>query len=121
MSRHSRSRSGGQRHQMTPEWKEQVRVALRSRGVSEQWLASEIARRRGVKKVPRATINKLLLHQASSALVPDICLILGLPPPMVATPQAPDEETQRLISLALEATPDVRRAVILLLQGSKQT
>lgn len=106
---------------MTPEWKEQVRVALRSRGVSEQWLANEVARRRGLKKIPRATINKLLLHQAASALVPDICLILKLPPPMVATPPEPDEETQLLIGLALKATPDVRRAVILLLQGSPQT
>lgn len=102
---------------MTPEWKDQVRAALAARGVSEQWLANEVARVRGVRKVPRATINKLLLHQSASTLVPDICVVLGLPPPMVATPSLPDEETQRLISLALKAPPDVRRAVILLLEG----
>ena len=83
---------------MTPEWKESVRVALRVRGVGEQWLADQIASRRK-RPMKRDTINKLLRHQKGSALVPDICAILGLPAPMTATPQAPDEETQRLIEM----------------------
>lgn len=107
----------GERHQMTPEWKEQVRVALESQGHSEQWLADEIAKRRGMRAMKRNTVNKLLRKQTVSALVPDICAILNVPPPMTATPPAPDDEAVRLIQLALKAPPDVRRAVLLLLEG----
>jgi hypothetical protein len=106
---------------MTPEWKDQVRAVLRERGLSEQWLADEVARRRGIKAMKRDTINKLLRRQMVSALVPDICDILGVPPPMTATPVAPDEETQRLIRLALKAPPDVRRAVLVLLEGAERS
>lgn len=116
-SRHHTPHPTGERHQMTGEWKDQVRAALTARGVGEQWLADEVAKRRG-KSMKRDTINKLLRRQTTSALVPDICAILGLPPPMVATPHVPDEETQRLIRLALKASPDVRRALIRLLEGS---
>lgn len=106
---------------MTLEWKEQVRAALTARKVGEQWLADEVAKRRGLKKMKRDTINKLLRRQTSSALVPDICVILAVPPPMTATPSLPDEETQHLIDLALKADPEVRRAVIRLLLASRPT
>lgn len=107
---------------MTPEWKEQVRVALASRGLSEQWLADQVAKRRGIKTMKRDTINKLLRKQTTSALVPDICSILALAPPMVATPSVPDEETSQLIDLALSAAPSVRSAVMILLrEGAKKT
>lgn len=99
---------------MTPEWKESVRAALRLRDESEQWLADQIAARRK-RKMKRDTINKLLRKQKHSALVPDICAILGLAPPMIATPSAPDEETKRLIDLLLKAPPDKRKAILLLL------
>ena len=101
---------------MTPEWKESVRTALRLRGVSEQWLADQIATRRRTT-MKRDTINKLLRRYATSALVPDICAILGLAPPMIATPPAPDEETKHAIELVIKASPELRRAVILLLEG----
>lgn len=120
-ARHHKPHPAGKRYQMTPEWKDQVRAALQTRGQSEQWLASEIARHRGIKTMKRDTINKLLRRQEASALVPDICLILGLQPPMIATPHVPDEETQRLISLAVQASPDVRRAVILILESRVRT
>lgn len=104
---------------MTPEWKEDVRAALKIRGVSEQWLADQIATRRKTK-MKRDTINKLLRRQLASSLVPDICAILGLAPPMIATPPAPDEETKRAIELVLNASPEKRRAVISLLEGSSK-
>lgn len=105
---------------MTGEWKESVRAALRARGVSEQWLADQVAARRG-GKMKRDTINKLLRRQQASALVPDICAILGLAPPMIATPTAPDEDAQRAIALVLEASPELRRAVLLLLEGRSRS
>lgn len=102
---------------MTPQWKADVRAAMSMRGVSEQWLADQISQRRGVK-IKRDTINKLLRKQKSSSLVPDICSILGLAPPMIATPSVPDEKTKRAIDLVLRASPELRDAVILLLEAS---
>jgi hypothetical protein len=100
---------------MTPEWKEEVRAALRLRGASEQWLAEQVGARRKTK-IKRDTINKLLRKQKSSSLVPDICAILGLRPPMVATPNVPDAKTSRLIELVLAAPEPLKDAVILLLE-----
>lgn len=102
---------------MTPEWKERVRIELRERGVGEQWLADRVAERRGMKGMKRDSINKLLNRQHVSALVPDICAILGLDPPLVATPSLPDEETRLAVDLVMSAPPELKRAVILLLQG----
>lgn len=102
---------------MTPEWKESVRAKLRERDVSEQWLADRIAERRGMARMRRDTVNKLLNRQTASALVPDICAILGLDPPMTATPKVTDEETRLALELLRDASPEQRRAVILLLRG----
>lgn len=111
----------GDRDQMTPEWKESVRAELRARGVGEQWLADRISERRGVPGMKRDTINKLLRHQRTSSLVPDICAILGLDPPLVATPPIPDEELRLVLDLLRDADADVRRAVILLLQSRSKS
>jgi hypothetical protein len=105
---------------MTSEWKDQVRAALRLRGVREQWLAEQIGARRK-RPMKRDTINKLLRKQTHSSLVPDICAILGLAPPMIATPPVPDEQAQRVIDLVLKASPELRRAVILLLDGHSRS
>ena len=114
--RHHKSHVNGTRHQMTDEWKDQVRAALRLRGVSEQWLADQIAARRKTK-MKRDTINKLLRRYRTSALVPDICAILGLAPPMIATPPAPDDETQRDVQMMLDAPAEIRQAIRLILLG----
>lgn len=106
----------GDRKEMTAEWKERVRSALRDRGVGEQWLADQIAARRGMRVMKRDTVNKMLRIQHTSALVPDVCAILGLEPPMTATPLVTDEETREAIELLLRATPEVRRSVLVLLQ-----
>jgi len=63
----------------------------------------------------RDTINKMLNRQQSSSLVPDVCAILGIDPPMVATPQRPDEETRQILELLMRSSPAVKRAVLLLL------
>lgn len=102
---------------MTPEWKEAVRGALRDRGVSEQWLADQIAARLDAPGMKRDTVNKMLRNQQASALVPHVCAILGLPPPMVATPPVPDPELRLALDLVRKAPPDIRRAVIALLRG----
>ena len=111
----------GDRDQMTPEWKEDVRRKLRDRDVSEQWLADRVAERRGMAHMKRDTINKLLNRQRTSALVPDICAILGLDPPMTATPAVTDEEMRLAFELLREASPEQRRAVILLLRGRSKS
>ena len=105
----------GKRHEMTPEWKATVRLELDRRDVSEQWLADQVAKRRGMKSMKRDTINKMLNRQQSSSLVPDVCAILGIDPPMVATPQRPDEETRQILELLMRSSPAVKRAVLLLL------
>lgn len=99
---------------MTPKWKADVRAAMKTRGISEQQLADLVGERRGVP-MKRDTINKMLRRQAGSALVPDVCAILGLSPPMTATADIPDAETAADIELMLSAPPDVRRAIRLLL------
>lgn len=114
-ARHNGGHPDGDKHQMTEAWKEDVRAALRLRNVSEQWLADQIAARRR-RPMKRDTINKMLRKQKTSALVPDVCAILGLAPPMIATPTAPDEEARRTIELLMRAPLDVRRAVLLLLE-----
>ena len=106
---------------MTPEWKERVRAILRERDVGEQWLADRVAERRGLKGMKRDTINKLLNKQHVSALVPDICAILGIDPPLVATPPIPDEETRLAVELVVAAPTELKRAVILLLQGRSKS
>ena len=101
---------------MTPEWKAQVREELRTRGVSEQWLADEITKRRGLRKaMKRDTINKMLNRQGTSALVDDVCAILAIGVPLTV-PRRSDPETERLIELVLRATPDKRRGLMLLLE-----
>lgn len=105
---------------MTPEWKDEVRAALRLREASEQWLADQIGARRK-RKIKRDTINKMLNRQTASSLVPDVCAILGLRPPMVATPNLPDAETTQLIELVLAAPEPVRAAVLLLLKSHSKT
>ena len=116
-ARHNKPHPNGVRHQMTPEWKADVYRVLEQRGLSEQWLADEVAKRRGMRGMKRDTINKMLRRQQASALVPDVCAILGLPPPLVATQPLPDAETKRAIDLMLKAPPEVRRAVLLLLES----
>lgn len=106
---------------MTPEWKELVRAALRDRDVGEQWLADRVAERVNRPGMKRDTINKMLNRQQHSALVPHVCAILGLPPPMTATPAVPDAETRLAIDLVREAPPEVRRAVISLLQSRSKS
>jgi|KBSSwiStaDraftv2_1062776.scaffolds.fasta_scaffold00132_62 hypothetical protein len=113
--RHHKPYPRGDRNQMTPEWKDKVRAALKTRGVSEQWLADQIAKRRG-RVMKRDTVNKLLRKQQSSALVPDICAILGLPPPMVSTP---DEDSGRALERIMAASPEKRAAILLLLEDNK--
>jgi hypothetical protein len=116
-ARHHRSHPNGERQQMTPAWKQAVREALEMRDVGEQWLADQITIRRALKKpMKRDTINKMLRRQKGSSLVPDVCAILGLQPPMIATPPTPDEDTKRALSLMLNAPPEVRRAILLLLE-----
>lgn len=115
--RHHGAHPDGHKHEMTPEWKAEVRAAMEERGVHDQWLADRITeRRRLAKPMKRWTISKLLRHQQTSTLVPDICAILGLPPPMTATPHVPDEETRKTIDLLVKAPPEVRRAILLLLE-----
>lgn len=102
---------------MTQKWKDDVYAAMKMRGWREQELADAIAERRGLKSMKRDTINKMLRRQHESALVPDVCAILGLKPPMIATPPDADEETRRGIELLMTMTPEAKRAIILLMES----
>ena len=70
---------------MTPRWKSLVESSLRSRG----WGRADLARELGVS---RAAVTKLLDQQDVSALVPAICTLLDIPPPMVEASEGSSAE-----------------------------
>lgn len=100
---------------MTPEWKAKVRAALAERGETEQWLADRIGEIRG-RKIKRDTVNKMLRHQSGSSFVPDVCMILGLPPPTVATPAVHDARSARVLELMNSAPEEKRDLAIAMLE-----
>ena len=108
-------------HEMTDEWKSEVRAALAQRGVHEQWLADQVgARRDAPGSMKRDTINKLLRKQHTSTLVPEICAILGISPPMIPTAAAPDEDSRKINYLLLGSPPWIKHAVRGVLERWKQ-
>lgn len=114
-ARHDGPRRRAHRAEMTNKWKADVRAALKMRDVSEQWLADQITERRKLPRpMKRDTINKMLRRQTHSSLVEDVSAILGLQPPMIATPPAPSAKTQRAIDFLVEAPEEVVDAVLLL-------
>lgn len=75
--------------QMTPEWKARVRDELVARGVGPAWLAEQLGLR------THHAVSKMLdpaKGQQTSALVPGVCEILGVPPPLA--PPTPEDEAR---------------------------
>lgn len=92
------------------------------RGWSRQRLAKEVG-------IGRATAYRLLPMEPieneiwSSTAVPEICAVLGLPPPMEATEIARDEQDRKILelvrSLPSETKQDLIRMIERLLPPSK--
>jgi hypothetical protein len=66
---------------MTKEWKELVLRTMQEKNISRADLARELG-------VTRGLITKMFGNQVASALVPKICDLLKIPPPL-----SPTEET----------------------------
>lgn len=96
----------GPRVQMTARWKALVELALRERG----WGRADLARELGVS---RAAITKLLDQQDVSALVPAICKVLDIPPPMV---EAGDDAEAAIVARVASWTDDQRARMLELLE-----
>lgn len=71
------SNSKGKRYEMTDRWKAAVDERLRELGMTKADLAREL-------KVTKAAISRLPAQNVST-LVPRICEVLDLQPPMVAS------------------------------------
>ena len=85
---------------MTPQWKDAVRAALAANRTARRFpktqreLAAAMGAIRGTEPPDQSGISKMFLAE-SSALVDDICEVLGLDPPMVE--HRVDPEVVRLV------------------------
>lgn len=101
---------------MTPAWKDAVLAALDQRGHNRAWLARELG-------VTRSLVTKLFavekdgsMVQTSSALVPRICELLQLQPPMIDRPIS--DTDARLLELLRDAPEDLKVHVVGMLSAS---
>ncbi len=101
--RHKGPYPKGTRSQMTPEWKQAVRDALKKKGWDQVDLAEAIK-----PKVHKTAITKMFQAQ-SSKLVDKICVLLEIDPPMIATP-AP-VKPDAFMDLAAQV-PEENRAIV---------
>lgn len=105
----------GHRVQMTSAWKALVVVALEKRCWGRERLATELG-------VDRSLIYKILPTKPredevmTSAIVPQICSILEVPPPMEPTEIARDERDRKILELVRALTPATKDTLIDLIQ-----
>ncbi len=78
----------GDRVQMTPEWKRSLVAWLLENKKSRRWLAIQVG-------TTESTIKRLIEEHQSSALVPKICAVTGLPLPMT---RVSSSEHERIFS-----------------------
>lgn len=90
---------------MSPEWKGRVDSWLREHGKDRAWLAREL-------DVEASTVKRLLEEQQSSALVPRIVEITGLPSPMVPVASSQHEDLIKKILTLNEQSLDAIEAVV---------
>jgi|SRR5882672_6941320 len=115
-SRTKRPYPEGERVQMTPAWKALVIAALEQRKWSRSRLASEI-------RVERSLIYRLFpLHPREdevmgSAVVPEICEVLGLPAPMVPSELARDVHDRKILELARALPIEAKLSLIQFIEG----
>lgn len=94
-ARHKRKYPPGERKQMTPAWKKAVIDRLEELKMDK----AELARLIGADK---SIMTKLLTTQHASALVPSICAVLKLDPPMQAIALEKSDEDRVIESLSAE-------------------
>lgn len=116
-ARHDGPYRAGQRLQMTQAWKDRVEAELAARGHNRAWLAERLG-------VTRGKITKLFkrnpdgsMHQVSSEAVAEICQLLDIPRPLMATPDEPDPKDARLLELVRDAPAELKDAAIAMLEA----
>lgn len=98
---------------MTAAWKAEARAAMEARGMTD----ADLGRAVGVK---RDTIGKMFLRQTSSSLVPRVCEVLGLAPPMTPTPTTRDDKVARIVELLADVPDEVKDSVIIILEARRR-
>ena len=97
---------------MTPAWKATVELALKERGKSRAWLAKQIGVGRGHITQLFAVNEDGSMYRVASELVPRICEVLDIPPPLVDTPPVTEPRDARIAELLREAPDALKDAVI---------
>jgi len=111
-ARHDGTRPKLPRYQMTPAWKATVLSRLKDRGRNRSWLAQQLGVGRGHITQLFATTPEGEMVRVASELVPKICELLDLPPPLVDNPPLPEPRDARINELLREAPDTLKDAVI---------
>lgn len=107
--RHKRAYPEGPRHEMTSAWKREVMEAMLKQGISKADLAREL-------DVTRGLITKLFATQQASSLVPRICKLLNVPPPLSPT-ETKSESDSRVETLLGKMTDEQKAQAIAFLEA----
>lgn len=106
---HNRPYPEGPREDITPEWVDRAKAAMRERG----WTDADLGRAIGGS---RDAVGKMWKQQGSK-LVPRVCKALQILPPKVSTDQLPDEEAMELLRLIRALSDEQRQALRVLLKN----
>ncbi len=102
----------GERFQMTDAWRIAVVEAMHARGITQDKLATMVG------AAGRGTISKILktggAKQSNSSLVPKICEVLGVPLPLMASP---DPKTARVMQLLEKSPEEVKDSILAMLEA----
>lgn len=101
---------------MTPAWKALAIAALQKKGWSREHLAKELGVDRGLmyRILPVGERDNEIW---GSALVPRMCELLGLPPPLVPTEMAKDERDRQIMELVRALPPETKDSLIEFISG----
>jgi hypothetical protein len=116
MARSKRPYPEGDRVQMTPAWKALVLAEMERRGWGRERLATELG-------VDRSLIYKIFPTSPredevmNSAIVPQMCELLSLPPPMEPTEIARSDQDRKILELVRALTPETKDSLITFIEG----
>lgn len=104
---------GGAKIQMTRAWKDSVLAELSRRGWNVERLAEEIgvSRSLGYRLFPTKPADNEIW---SSTAVPDVCALLGLPPPLQAVV---DETDRKILELVRELPNATKVSLVQLIES----
>lgn len=95
---------------LTPDWKALVKHRLGEMGRTQMWLSKQLG-------VDRSAITKMLKSGHTSSLVPTVCEVLGIPPPMQEVRTSDEAAVLRIFR---ELPEPLRPAVLSILEGMKK-